>query len=200
MIYSEPRKESVTNMNTPNKLTLVRIILVPVFMFFYMMQMEWSLYVALFVYIAASITDQLDGYLARKNNQVTTFGKLMDPLADKMLVLAALVCFMECGVPFVNCTVIVIILAREFIVSGVRMLAMGENNVIAASIWGKAKTVSQLVLTIAVMVFEIALFYLPQISGVTNALIGIMVVVVVVMTVFSGWDYVWKNRKLLTFK
>ncbi len=200
MIYSEPRKESVTNMNTPNKLTLVRIILVPVFMFFYMMQMEWSLYAALFIYIAASITDQLDGYLARKHKQVTTFGKLMDPLADKMLVLAALVCYLACDVPFVSVWVIAVILAREFIVSGVRMLAMGENNVIAASIWGKAKTVSQLVLTIAVMVFEIGLFYLPQISVVTDILIGIMVIVVVIMTVFSGWDYVWKNRKLLTFK
>lgn len=187
-------------MNTPNKLTVIRVILIPAFMIFYMMQAEWALYTALAIFIAAALTDQLDGYLARKNNQVTTFGKLMDPLADKILVLAALVCFVEKGVPYITSWVIVIILAREFIVSGVRMLAIGENNVIAASIWGKAKTVSQLVLTIAVMVFQAAALYIPQIVPVTDVLIGIMSVVAVILTIFSGWDYVWKNRSLLIFK
>lgn len=187
-------------MNTPNKLTVMRIILIPIFMAFYMMQSEWSLYAALIVFLMATATDQLDGYLARKNNQVTTFGKLMDPLADKMLVFAALICFAEKGVPFINSWVIVIILAREFMVSGVRMLAMGENNVIAASIWGKAKTVSQFVLVVAVMVFEAAQIYYPQISSATNILIGVMSVVAVILTIVSGWDYIWKNRKLLTFK
>ena len=187
-------------MNTPNKLTVLRVILVPIFMIFYLADREWSVFAALFIYIAASLTDQLDGYLARKNNQVTTFGKLMDPLADKMLVMAALVCFMEGNIPYITSWVIIIILAREFIVSGVRMLAMGDNNVIAASIWGKAKTVSQLVLTIAVMVFQIAVVYLQQIEPITNALIGIMTVVSVILTIYSGWDYVWKNKKLLSFK
>lgn len=187
-------------MNTPNKLTVLRIILIPVYMLFYMLDTNWSLYAALLIFIAASLTDQLDGHLARKNNQVTTFGKLMDPLADKMLILAALVCFVEKDVPYITSWVIVIILAREFMVSGVRMLAMGENNVIAASIWGKAKTVSQFVLTVAVMVFQAASVYLPMITPVTDILIGIMTVVSVVLTVFSGWDYVWKNRSLLMFK
>lgn len=187
-------------MNTPNKLTVIRIILVPVFMLFYMLNADWAIYPSLIIYIAAAITDQLDGHLARKNNQVTTFGKLMDPLADKMLVLAALVCFVEKDVPYITSWVIVIILAREFIVSGIRMLAMGENHVIAASIWGKAKTVSQFILTVAVMVFQAAALYLPMITPVTDVLIGIMTVVVVVLTLFSGWDYIWKNRSLLTFK
>lgn len=187
-------------MNTPNKLTVIRIILIPVFMLFYMMEASWAIYPALIVFLAATITDQLDGHLARKHNQVTTFGKLMDPLADKTLVLAALVCFVEKDVPYITSWVIVIILAREFIVSGVRMLAMGENNVIAASIWGKAKTVSQFILTVAVMVFQAATVYLPVITPYTDALIGVMAVVVVILTIFSGWDYVWKNRGLLTFK
>lgn len=187
-------------MNTPNKLTVLRVILIPVYMLFYMLETSWSLYVALAVFVAASLTDQLDGHLARKNNQITTFGKLMDPLADKMLILAALVCFVEKDVPYITSWVIVIILAREFMVSGVRMLAMGEHNVIAASIWGKAKTVSQFVLTVAVMVFQAAAVYLPMITAVTDILIGIMTVVSVVLTIFSGWDYIWKSRDLLTFK
>lgn len=187
-------------MNTPNKLTVLRVILIPIFMIFYLMDSHWSIFAALITYIAASLTDQLDGYLARKNNQVTTFGKLMDPLADKVLVTAALVCFMEKDIPYINSWVIIIILAREFIVSGVRMLAMGDNNVIAASIWGKAKTVSQLVLTVAVMVFQIAVLYIPQIEPVADIIIGIMTVVAVLLTIYSGWDYVWKNKKLLSFK
>lgn len=187
-------------MNTPNKLTIVRVILIPIFMVFYLLNTDWSIYVALSVYIIASLTDQLDGYLARKNNQVTTFGKLMDPLADKLLVAAALVCFAEKDVAFINAWVIIVILAREFILSGVRMIAMGENTVIAASIWGKAKTVSQLVLTVAVMVFQIFVMYLPQIEVFTNIATGIMTYVAVLLTIYSGWDYIWKNRGLLSFK
>lgn len=187
-------------MNTPNKLTILRVILIPIFMALYLSDRAWSVFAGLIVYIAASLTDQLDGYLARKNNQVTTFGKLMDPLADKVLVMAALVCFVECGVPYINSWVIIIILAREFIVSGVRMLAMGDNTVIAASIWGKAKTVSQLALTIAVMVFQIAVTYLPQIEVFAKHIIGIMTAVAVILTIYSGWDYVWKNKKILSFK
>lgn len=187
-------------MNTPNKLTVLRIILIPIYMLFYIMDAQWSIYVALAVYVAAALTDQLDGHLARKNNQITTFGKLMDPLADKVLVLAALVCFVEKDVPYITPWVIVIILAREFIVSGVRMLAMGEKNVIAASIWGKAKTVSQFVLTVAVMVFQAVAVYLPSIIPITDVLIGIMTVVSVILTIFSGFDYVWKNRSLITLK
>lgn len=187
-------------MNIPNKLTVIRVILIPVFMLFYLMESEPLLYIALAVFVAATLTDHFDGKLARRNNQVTTFGKLMDPIADKLLIISAFVCFVQKGVPYISVWVVVIVLAREFIVTGVRMLAMGENNVIAASIWGKAKTVSQFVLVIAVIVFEAASLHLPQIIAALNIVICIMTIVSVVLTVLSGWDYVWKNRDLLTFK
>ncbi len=187
-------------MNTPNKLTLVRVILIPVYMWFYLMESEAALYAAIAVFVAAALTDQLDGYLARKNNQVTTFGKLMDPLADKLLIMSALICFVQQDVKYITSWVVVIILARELIVSGVRMIAMGENTVIAASIWGKAKTVSQLVLVIAVMVFEALCLQLPQVQGVCDVIICIFTVIATVLTIFSGWDYVWKNKGLLSFK
>lgn len=187
-------------MNTPNKLTLLRVILIPIYMLFYLMESQTALFVAIFVFLAAAITDQLDGYLARKNNQVTTFGKLMDPLADKMLIMSALICFVQQDVKFISSWVVVIILARELIVSGIRMIAMGENTVIAASIWGKAKTVSQLVLVIGVMVFEAFCVYVPAAQGICDIAVCVFATVATVLTIFSGWDYVWKNRKLLSFK
>lgn len=187
-------------MNTPNKLTVLRVILIPVFMIFYLLGTQWSLYAALLVFIGATATDRLDGKLARKYNQITTFGKLMDPLADKILIMSALICFVQKDIPYVNAAVVMVILARELLVTGMRTLAMGENTVIAASPWGKAKTVSQFILTIAVMVFEAAKLHLPQLNVVFDTIILVMVVIVVALTVYSGWDYMWKNRKLLTFK
>ena len=187
-------------MNTPNKLTVFRVILIPIYMFFYLFNTTWSLCAALFVFILASWTDRLDGHLARKYNQVTTFGKLMDPLADKILVMSAFICFVEKGIPYVNAAVVMIILARELIVTGIRLIAIGENAVIAASMWGKAKTVSQFVLTIAVMVFEIAVIFLPSFEGIFNIAILIFVIVATALTVISGIDYIWKSRKYITFK
>lgn len=189
-------------MNVPNKLTLFRVILIPVFMFFYLggdgsTAMK---YAALAVFVVAAWTDRLDGHLARKNNQITTFGKLMDPMADKMLILAAMICFVQAEVPYVNAAVVMIVLARELVVSGIRMIAMGEKTVIAASIWGKAKTVSQFIMTIGIMVFDIAQIYLPQLSVYFNPLILIMVTAAVILTVFSGLDYCIKNRSLIKFK
>lgn len=182
-------------MNTPNKLTLFRVILVPVFM--------WALlsgfYLAAIIFFAiASLTDQLDGYLARRNNQVTTFGKLMDPLADKILTISALVCLLGIGADFINSWVVMIIIARELIVTGIRQLAMGEDTVIAASQWGKAKTVSQMAALIAVMVDLI----IPlRVGGsIYGALTFWLVTLAVILTVYSGIDYIVKNRKLITFK
>ncbi len=194
-------------MNTPNKLTIIRVVLIPVFMAFYLMEgMGWFL-AAFAVFLAAAITDHFDGKLARQYNQVTTFGKLMDPIADKLLIFGAFLCFMQRGQGHINAWIIMIVLLREFLVTGVRMLAMGENNVIAASIWGKAKTVSQFVLVIAVMVFEFITmcfkfmpFSTDFIAGIMDVLIYIMIAVSVILTIFSGWDYVWKNRGILTFK
>ncbi len=179
-------------MNVPNMLTLFRVILVPVFM--------WALLsgfyvVAIVVFAVASLTDQLDGYLARKNNQVTTFGKLMDPLADKILTISALVCLLGIGAKYVTAWVVMIIIARELIVTGIRQLAMGENTVIAASKWGKAKTVSQMAALIAVMLDLI----IPLRWG-GFELTFWLIALAVVLTVYSGIDYIVKNRHLITFK
>ncbi len=180
-------------MNTPNMLTLLRVIMVPIFM--------WALLsglyiVAIAVFITASLTDQLDGFLARRNNQVTTFGKLMDPLADKILTISALVCLMEIPeAEFITSWVVMIIIARELIVTGIRQLAMGENTVIAASKWGKAKTVSQMA---AIIVAMLDLVYPLRWGG--FSLTFWLVLLAVILTVYSGIDYVVKNRNLITFK
>ncbi|MBR5155986.1 MAG: CDP-diacylglycerol--glycerol-3-phosphate 3-phosphatidyltransferase [Clostridia bacterium] len=179
-------------MNTPNKLTMLRVIMVPIFI--------WAItsgfyIVSIIVFALASLTDQLDGYIARKNNQVTTFGKLMDPLADKILTISALICFLEIGADFINSWVVMIIIARELIVTGIRQLAMGENTVIAASQWGKAKTVSQMVAIIAVMLDLIV----PLRWG-GFCLTLWLIALAVILTVYSGVDYIVKNRHLITFK
>ena len=180
-------------MNVPNMLTLLRVIMVPIFM--------WALNAgfyaaAIAIFILASLTDQLDGFLARRNNQVTTFGKLMDPLADKILTISALVCLMEVGEAiYINSWVVMVIIARELIVTGIRQLAMGENTVIAASSWGKAKTVSQMVAIIGVMLDLI----IPLSWGSFDITFW-LVALAVVLTLYSGIDYIVKNRHLITFK
>ncbi len=179
-------------MNTPNKLTLFRIILVPVFICLLYMNMNIS---AMLVFILASFTDFLDGHLARKNGLVTTFGKLMDPLADKILTISALVCFLELDVEFLTAWMVVLIIARELIVTGIRLIALSENKVIAASWWGKSKTVSQLVGIIAIMLDRIIPLRIFDIS-ITAVLIAVMVI----LTVYSGYDYVKKNFSLFEFK
>lgn len=187
-------------MNTPNKLTVLRVVLIPIFMIFYLSGREWSVYAALIVFGLAAATDRLDGKLARKYNQITTFGKLMDPLADKILIMSALICFVQRDIKYIGAGVVMVILARELLVTGIRTLAMGENTVIAASPWGKAKTVSQFILVISVMVFEAVEFHLPRFGGMFDSITLVIVVAVVLLTVYSGWDYIWKNRSLLTFK
>ena len=130
-------------MNLPNKLTLLRIILVPICM---ALTLTNHFYWALAVFIIASITDFFDGYIARKYNLVTSFGKIMDPLADKILVFGALLCFLEMG--FINSWCVIVILAREFFVTGMRVVAVDKGKVIAASWWGKVKTNIQMFATI----------------------------------------------------
>lgn len=126
-------------MNLPNKLTMIRMILVPICMALTLMG---HMYGALAVFIVASVTDFFDGYIARKYNLITSFGKIMDPLADKILVFGALLCFLQLG--FINSWCVVIILAREFFVTGMRIVAVDKGKVIAASWWGKIKTNVQL--------------------------------------------------------
>lgn len=187
-------------MNTPNKLTLLRVILIPVYMIFYLSCGRWGLFAAVATFLIATLTDNLDGYLARKNNQVTNFGKLMDPLADKMLIMAALIAFVEKGMPYITSGVVMVILARELIVTGVRLIAMGENKVIAASMWGKSKTVSQFILVVAVMVYEICVSYFPVIDEFCRIGILVLTVVAVALTIYSGFDYIIKNKELINFK
>ena len=132
-------------MNLPNKLTLLRIILIPFFVFFLLAPVDipGKQYIALGIFAIASLTDLIDGKIARKYNLVTNFGKFMDPIADKLLVSTALICFVQ--LDWIPAYMAVIIIAREFIVTGMRLLANGEGRVIAASMWGKAKTVTQII-------------------------------------------------------
>lgn len=182
-------------MNTPNKLTIIRILLVPFFMAFALAGgTVWNI-AALVIFAAASLTDYYDGKIARASGQITTFGKFMDPLADKMLTTAAFLVFMD--IDLISPWIVIIILLREFAVSGIRLAAAGTGEVIAASIWGKAKTVSQMVaiiLTFVLMIFS----FIPY--NVTYIIVNIVVWISTALTILSGADYIIKNRKLLVLK
>ena len=171
-------------MNTANKITLIRIALVPLFIILWKIPSELCHWLAAATFVVAAITDGVDGYVARHYNQVTNFGKFIDPLADKLLVTAALICFVASG--DVPDWVTVVILAREFMVTSLRTVAVAQNVVIAASIWGKIKTVVQIILVVAIMV-------LPE-HPVFELLKQILIYAALVITVLSGADYIWKNR------
>ncbi len=166
-------------MNLPNKLTLIRIVLVPVCM---ALTLLGYMYAALAVFIVAAITDFFDGYIARKYNLVTSFGKIMDPLADKILVFGALLCFIEMG--FIPAWTVAIILAREFFVTGMRVVAVDKGKVIAASWWGKVKT--------NVQIFAVIIGFL---TFTTNyILIGqIAVYIATIFTAASWVAYIFEN-------
>lgn len=141
-------------MNLPNKLTLFRVLLVPFFVAVLLLG-EWiphSWLIAFVIFSVASYTDHLDGMLARKNDQITDFGKFMDPLADKVLVISALVCFVECSVMPAWC--VILIIARELMVTSVRLVAARKGTVVAANFWGKLKTVSQITTILVVMLLQ----------------------------------------------
>ena len=174
-------------MNVPNTLTLARIAMVPVFVFLLLFPgVPAGNILAGIVFIAASLTDTLDGYLARKNNQITTFGKFMDPLADKLLVCSALICLTD--LHRIPSWIVIVIVAREFIISGFRLVAAEKGVVIAASYWGKFKTVSQMLMVI-VMVFNI--------GGVFDLVGQILMWIALVLTVVSLVDYIRKNIRVL---
>ena len=195
-------------MNLPNKLTLFRIILVPIMVIIPYLNIQgeiagipitWIIIDAIF--IIASITDKLDGTLARKNNQVTTFGKFLDPIADKILVLAAMIMLVEANrlpgwIP-------IIVLFREFVVSGYRLIVVENNGkVIAASIWGKLKTVTQMIGLILALVDMNAYgaFTNGNLTGfplVLNICATVLITISVVATIFSGWDYIKNGKDLL---
>ena len=170
-------------MNLPNKLTILRVFLVPVFVVFMLTDLggRYSNWIALVIFVAASLTDSLDGYLARKNNLVTNFGKFMDPLADKLLVCSALICLM--AIDRVPAWMVLIIIAREFIISGFRLVASDAGVVIAASYWGKFKTISQVVMIIALLI------EFPYAS--------VFSWIAVILTIVSLVDYMAKNLNVI---
>ena len=142
-------------MNLPNKLTVARIILVPFFVAALLINFPLNNLAALAIFAAASITDLLDGKIARKRGLVTAFGKFADPLADKILVISALLCFVQLGL--CDCVAVIIVLFREFAVTSIRLIAASKGKVIAANIWGKVKTVTQMVAVICVLVMQTVL-------------------------------------------
>lgn len=174
-------------MNLPNKLTLGRIIAVPIFI---IVLMNGYFYTASIIFIAASITDFLDGYIARKQNLVTNFGKIMDPLADKILVMSALICLVEIGQ--VYGWMVIIILAREFTVTGLRTVAAAQGVVIAAGMTGKIKTVLQMIAIPLLLLQNWPFEYL----GIPVA--NIMLWASVIMTIISGFEYVYKNKHIFS--
>lgn len=176
-------------MNTPNKLTVLRIIMVIPFMAFLMLCPGNSTYItiALVLFILASLTDAVDGHMARTYNQITDFGKFMDPLADKMLTTSAFLGLMSFG--RASAVAVMLILTREFMVSGIRLVAASGGRVIAASVWGKLKTVFQMVAIIASIILLYPVFPQAGAGAVTHILVWISSIV----TVISGADYVIKN-------
>lgn len=175
-------------MNLPNKLTVLRVIMIPFFVFFLLLDGGNNVtyrYIAAAVFIVASFTDLLDGKIARKYNLVTNFGKFMDPLADKLLVCAGLVCFTALGQ--LPAWIVIVIISREFIISGFRLVASDNGVVIAAGYWGKFKTASQMVMSV------LLILNIPALSIVTNAFIWIAAI----LTVVSLVDYIAKNYGVL---
>lgn len=182
-------------MNTANKITMIRVILVPIFMVLFWIDNTACHYAALGVFVLASITDAVDGHIARKYNQITTFGKFVDPLADKVLTTSAFLMLMHYD--RMSVWALMAVLVREFMVSGVRLVAAGEGKVVAASMWGKLKTVTQMIAVIAAMLLLPYDIFLGVGAGLVS---DILIWISVLFTIISGVDYLIKNRKLMEMK
>lgn len=176
-------------MNLPNKLTIMRVILIPFFVFFLLSPYfpAYGNYIAVAIFIVASLTDMLDGKIARKYNLVTNFGKFMDPLADKLLVCSAMICLIE--LDRLAAWIVIVIIAREFIISGFRLVASDNGVVIAASYWGKFKTTFQMLMVI-VLILDIQMPFF-RILG------TVLTYVALILTVVSLIDYIVKNKDVL---
>jgi CDP-diacylglycerol--glycerol-3-phosphate 3-phosphatidyltransferase len=172
-------------MNLPNKLTVLRVIMIPVFLVFLLTDCagDASKYIAAAVFVLASLTDMLDGRIARKYNLVTNFGKFMDPLADKLLVCSALIAFVELG--YLPAWIVIIIISREFIISGFRLIAADKGVVIAANYWGKFKTTFQMIMTI-LLILQLDYPYADTVEW-------IFVYIALALTVISLVDYIYRN-------
>ncbi len=178
-------------MNLPNKLTILRMIMVPFFVLFMLVPIGGAAnkWIALAIFVVASLTDTLDGYIARRDNLITDFGKFMDPLADKLLVCSALICFVELG--DLPAWMVIVIIAREFIISGFRLVASDNGIVIAASKTGKLKTVSQMVMVVLV---------LADLGGFFSILEQIFIWLALILTVVSLIEYIVKNKNVLSMQ
>ena len=178
-------------MNTPNKLTVARMILVPFLVVFLLTGWggEANRWICLAIFVAASVTDWFDGHLARKYNLITNFGKFMDPLADKLLVCSAMICMIE--LDKLPAWVVIIIIGREFIISGFRLIAAENGIVIAANYWGKFKTVSQMIMIILLML---------DFGGIFTVLTQIFIWLSVVLPIISLLTYIMQNRKVLSMQ
>lgn len=178
-------------MNLPNKLTILRMIMVPFFVFFMLVPVfpgagKW---ISLALFVIASLTDTLDGYIARRDNLVTDFGKFMDPLADKLLVCSALICFVELG--DLPAWMVIVIIAREFIISGFRLVASDNGIVIAASKTGKLKTICQMIMVVLVI---------ADLGGFFHVLEQIFIWLALILTVVSLIEYIWNNKNVLSMQ
>ncbi len=178
-------------MNLPNKLTILRVILIPFFVAFLMdaFHVPGTKWIALAIFIIASLTDMLDGKIARKYNLVTNFGKFMDPLADKLLVCSALIAFVD--MDMIPTWIVMIIIAREFIISGFRLVASDNGIVIAAGIWGKLKTVCQMIMIIVLI---------ADFGGVFDMIGTVLIWLSLILTIISLVDYLYTNRQVLSMQ
>ena len=183
-------------LNAPNKITIFRIFLIPILIILLLVtSISNRFFLALIVFLVASFTDHLDGKLARKYGQITTFGKFLDPLADKMLVMSAFICFVDLNL--ISSVPVIIILLREFLVTSMRLVAMSSGKVVAANIWGRTKTVTQLIAIIVILVSQcfstkianLSYNELNFISSINNFFVWISVF----FTVFSGYIYMKEN-------
>lgn len=175
-------------MNLPNKITIFRVCMIPVFLVFMLVPgIPFGNYIATAVFAIACASDALDGHIARKHNLVTNFGKFMDPLADKLLVCSALICFVELS--YMPAWIVIVIIAREFIISGFRLIASDNGVVIAASYWGKFKTIAQMI-TCILLIVQLPFSWIEVVEQ-------IFIWLSLILTVVSLVEYIWKNKNVL---
>lgn len=177
-------------MNLANKITIVRILMIPIFIVILLSGLiapPLSRYIALIIFIIASLTDALDGYIARSRNMITNLGKFMDPLADKMLVISAMIALVQLG--NLQAWIVIVIVAREFIVTGFRLIAASNNIIIAASWWGKLKTISQMLMVISLLANINEVIFI--------AINSLLIALATAFTIISGVDYIVKNIGVL---
>lgn len=190
-------------MNLPNKLTVLRFILTPVFMIFLMLEFKFHFLIAMIIFILASITDYFDGKIAREQNLVTNFGKFLDPIADKMLTTAAYLGFCALGIGYGTVWILFIVLLREFVVTSVRLAASDNGKVVAANFWGKLKTVVQMVAIITTLFFCFVMNTFTSLPGAIclalEIIYSVLLWISAVLTLIAGVTYIIDNKEFIDF-